>query len=30
MNAIPLLLVAACVFVLAYRFYAAFLAEKVL
>ncbi|MBC8137667.1 MAG: carbon starvation protein A [Fibrella sp.] len=30
MNAIPLLLIAACVFVLAYRFYAAFLAEKVL
>lgn len=30
MNAIPLLLVAACVFVIAYRFYAAFLAEKVL
>ncbi len=30
MNAIPLLLVAACVFVLAYRFYGAFLAEKVL
>lgn len=30
MNAIPLLLIAACVFVIAYRFYAAFLAEKVL
>ena len=30
MNAIPLLLIAACVFVLAYRFYGAFLAAKVL
>ncbi len=30
MNAIPLLLVAACVFVLAYRFYGVFLATKVL
>jgi len=30
MNAVPLLLAAACIFVIAYRFYGAFLAEKVL